>query len=88
MSEMIVIECDYKEGECLERSEGFALSSTDIFRRDYLLKKGWLVQNNKHYCPQHKKEKETELENAAKKCARTGNQTDLQEYLKMRENYL
>lgn len=31
---------------------------------------------------------ESELEKAANKCARTGNRTDLQAYLKMRRDYL
>ena len=34
------------------------------------------------------KSTESELEEAAKKCARTGNRKDLQEYLKLRRNYL
>lgn len=33
-------------------------------------------------------EKESELGKAAKKCARTGTRHDLQEYLKLRRNYL
>ena len=32
--------------------------------------------------------KKDEIEKAAEKCARTGNRTDLQEYLKLRRNYL
>ena len=32
--------------------------------------------------------KKDELEKAAKKCARTGNRTDLQAYLKLRRNFL
>jgi len=35
-----------------------------------------------------KEEKGIELENAQKKAARTGERKDLQEYLKMRRNYL
>ncbi len=31
---------------------------------------------------------QNELERAAKKCTRTGNRSDLQEYLKLRRNYL
>lgn len=31
--------------------------------------------------------KKDELEKAAIKCARTGNRTDLQKYLKLRKNY-
>ena len=32
--------------------------------------------------------KKGDLEKAAKKCARTGNRSDLQEYLKLRRDYL
>ncbi len=57
MSEMVVIECDYGDGECLERFEGFNLRATDRERQDYLRQeKGWLVQDGKHYCPLHKTE--------------------------------
>lgn len=57
MSEMIIIQCDYKDGECLERFEGFLLTDDNaIFRNKYLSKKGWLVQDSKHYCPEHKEQ--------------------------------
>lgn len=34
------------------------------------------------------KPKKSEIEKAAEKCARTGNRTDLQEYLKLRRNFI
>ena len=61
MSEMIIVECDYKDGECSERFEGFSMTgSTDSSRRKYLQKEGWSVNNDEgnHYCPKHKEHTE------------------------------
>lgn len=57
MSQMIIIECDYMDGECLKRFEGFTVNASDeaknkILEEDY----GWLVRESKHYCPIHKKQ--------------------------------
>ena len=63
MSEMIVIDCDFKEG-CPERFAGFATTATEKFKEEYLHSKDWLVQEGKHYCPLHKEQalKEAEKE--------------------------
>jgi hypothetical protein len=53
MSEMIVIECDYKDGECLERFAGFVVEITDRAKKEHLNKIGWLIREGKHYCPLH-----------------------------------
>lgn len=56
MSEMIIVECDYKDGECLERLEGFQLTASERFRHHFLRNEGWLVVGEKHYCPKHKEQ--------------------------------
>ena len=57
MSEMIIIQCDYKDGECNERFEGFGLNTTDSYREQYLIKSGWFVQDDRHFCPLHEQGK-------------------------------
>ena len=63
MSEMIIVECDYKDGECLERYEGFSLQANESFREKNLKEAGWSLQDDKHYCPLHKQSKESEETN-------------------------
>ena len=55
MGEMIVVECDYGDGECLERYEGFSMHADRWFRSRMLIKNGWTVVDDKHYCPKHKR---------------------------------
>ena len=54
MSEMIVVECDYLDGKCLERFEGFSMTASTEAKKNYLQDEGWFVRDNKHYCPAHK----------------------------------
>ncbi len=56
MSEILIIECDYGDGECLERFDGFMPNIDDTFRKSHLHIEGWLVQDDKHYCPKHKEQ--------------------------------
>ena len=57
MSEMIIVECDYKDGECSERFEGFNPSASESAKQDMLQQDyGWLVIDGKHYCPKHREE--------------------------------
>lgn len=62
MSEMIIIECDYEDGGCLERFEGFTLLSSKGSRNDILKQAGWLVRDDEHYCPLHKEQVLREVE--------------------------
>ena len=49
----------------------------------------YIVQAINSYVPREESENAAmELEKAAKKCTRTGDRKDLQEYLKLRRNYL
>lgn len=57
MSEMLIVECDYKDGECLARFEGFNTETSDTVRNKMLEEDyGWLVRDGKHYCPSHKEQ--------------------------------
>lgn len=53
MSEMIVVECDYEDGNCIERFSGFSMTASESCRKKYLENEGWLVRDDKHYCPLH-----------------------------------
>lgn len=53
MSEMIVIQCDYLDGKCSERFEGFSMTSSIRDRESYLQDEGWFAQGDRHYCPAH-----------------------------------
>ncbi|KKL72385.1 hypothetical protein LCGC14_2085410 [marine sediment metagenome] len=63
MSEMVIVECDYRSGECLERFEGFRIEITDRAKHECLTKRGWLVRDGKHYCPKHREQILTENNN-------------------------
>ena len=54
MSEILIIECDFEDGDCTERFDGFSSSASNIFKRGHLLKAGWFISDDKHYCPAHK----------------------------------
>ena len=56
MSEMIIVQCDHGDGECNVRFEGFAMNAVEGFRQQYLHLEGWLIRDDKHYCPLHKDE--------------------------------
>lgn len=56
MSESIVIDCDYGNGECFERFDGFRITASMNTRDEILESQGWAIVDGDHFCPKHAKE--------------------------------
>jgi len=62
MSETIIIECDHEGVHefdmCLNKFNGFEVSTSKKIRKEIMIKRGWIVKGDKHYCPEHSDKKE------------------------------